>query len=90
MLFPYTYVPHSMEKMQVFVEDIFFEVWCKAPWEEYDIGLFEDIPELREIIQDLHNTEPKGADFFIRGIQPIFAEFSQLNAFDIQRLTYWY
>ena len=31
MLFPYAYVPHSMEKMQEFIDLIFFEVWCKAP-----------------------------------------------------------
>jgi hypothetical protein len=31
MLFAYTYVPHAMEKMQEFIDFIFFEVWCKAP-----------------------------------------------------------
>ena len=90
MLFPYTYVPHSMEKMQEYIDFIFFDVWCKAPGEKYNIALFNNKPELREIIQDLHNTEPKGADFFIKGIQLIFVEFSHLNAFDIQRLKHWY
>ena len=31
MLFAYIYMPHSMEKMQAFIDYIFFEVWCKAP-----------------------------------------------------------
>ena len=63
-------------------------VW--APWQEYDISLFDGKPDLRDILEDLHNTEPKGADFFINGIQFIFKEFSQLNTCDIQRLKYWY
>lgn len=29
MLFQYTYVPHQMEKMQAFIDFIFFEVWCR-------------------------------------------------------------
>jgi len=41
MLFAYTYVPHAMEKMQEFIDFIFFEVWCKAPGVEYGIHLFE-------------------------------------------------
>ena len=28
MLFPYTYVPHSMEKMQEYIDFIFYQVWC--------------------------------------------------------------
>ncbi|MFO7556805.1 MAG: hypothetical protein R6W88_16520 [Desulfobacterales bacterium] len=90
MLFPYLYVPHSMEKMQEYIDFIFHEVWCKAPWQTYDISLFDGKDDLREIIKDLHNTEPKSADFFIKGIQLIFSEFSQLYSFDIQRLKYWY
>ena len=30
MLFSYIYVPHKMEKMQAFIDFIFYEVWCKA------------------------------------------------------------
>lgn len=29
MLFPYIYVPHQMEKMQEFIDFIFYAVWCK-------------------------------------------------------------
>lgn len=90
MLFAYTFVPHTMEKMQSYIEFIFFEVWCQAPWKKYDISLFDGNPELREIIVSLHNTEPKGAEFFIEGIQKVFKEFRALNICDIDRMKKWY
>ncbi|MBI3771790.1 MAG: hypothetical protein HY272_03715 [Gammaproteobacteria bacterium] len=90
MLFPYKYVPHQMEKMQEFIDFIFFEVWCKALWEEYDISLFNSCPELKTMIEGLYHTEPKGADFFIKGIQQIFDQFKVLNYFDLMRMQRWY
>ena len=41
MLFPYKYVPHQMEKMQEFIDFIFYEVWCKACTTDYGIHLYE-------------------------------------------------
>ena len=42
MLFPYTYVPHQMEKMQTFIDFIFHEVWCEAPTSgPFGLNLFD-------------------------------------------------
>ena len=52
MLFPYTYVPHQMEKMQTFIDFIFHEVWCKAPTSgPFGLDLFDANAELREMRQ---------------------------------------
>ena len=90
MLFPYQHVPHSMDKMQEYIDYIFYEVWCQAPWSKYNISLFDGKPELKEIIESFHHTEPKGADFFIKGIQEVFTNFTELNTIDICRFRRWY
>jgi hypothetical protein len=67
MLFPYTYVPHQMEKMQKFIDFIFFEVWCKAPPNiPFGLDLFDAEPELREVMEAFFYSDAQGADFFSR------------------------
>lgn len=86
MLFAYTYVPHAMEKMQEFIDFIFFEVWCKAPSVEYGIHLFEpsDSP-LYKIMSELSRRDladmlKDGAGkWFYESVNKIFIEFSQLS-----------
>lgn len=90
MLFPYQYVSHSMEKMHEYIDYIFYEVWSNAPSLEYDIKLFDHHPHLKEIIEGFHHTEPKGAEFFIKGIQEIFFSFKTLSLTDINQLKVWY
>lgn len=91
MLFPYTYVPHSMEKMQWHINFIFFQVWCKAKGKDYVIEeLFSDNEELCEIITELHFNQLKGADFFLTGLQQIFEDFKTLEDTDIGLLKHWY
>lgn len=91
MLFPYTYVPHAMEKMQDYIDYIFVEVWCKASGNHYDIeDLFAGNNELKEIITELHTSELKGADFFLTGLQLVFEDFKTLSANDISNITHWY
>lgn len=91
MLFPYTYVPHSMDKMQCHINFIFFQVWCKAAGKDYDIDvLFSDNKELCEIIKELHYSQLDGAEFFLTGLQQVFEDFKTLQAQDISRLNAWY
>lgn len=91
MLFPYQYVPHSMEKMQGYIDYIFHEVWCKAPGRDYDIeALFSSHVELKEIITAFHYSDDKGPAFFLTGLQEIFLLFQGLNATQISQLQNWY
>ena len=85
MLFPYTYVPHAMEKMQEFVCFIFDEVWCKAPSIEYGIDLFEPADGLYQIMNELYRRDLAGklkdgaGKLFYESVNEIFNEFKSLT-----------
>ena len=90
MLFPYQYINHRMERMQEFIDYIFYEVWCEAPDRDYDITLFDNNSDLKDIIVVFHYTEPKGAEFFTKGIQEVFLICKTLSSDEICQLRIWY
>lgn len=91
MLFPYVYVPHRMELMKHFLDYIFYEVWCKAPGAgPYDFTLFDDLPELKELMETFHYSDTKGADFFNGHVERIYQIFSKLTNDQIAQLASWY
>lgn len=58
MLFPYIYVTHELEKLQQYIDFIFYEVWCKAPkHKSYGIQLFESNKELFKIMDYLYRRD---------------------------------
>ena len=92
MLFPYKYVPHQMEKMQTFIDFIFYEVWCKAPNEEYGIHLYEAETDLLKVMEELYKRDmagklmDKSADnFFYVAINEIYNEFKTLTDHEIDQ-----
>ena len=91
MLFPYTYVPHQMEKMQAFVDFIFHEVWCKAPASgNYSLDLFAANPELHEVMTAFHYDDSKGAEFFSGHIERIYGLFAVLSEAQIDQFRRGY
>lgn len=91
MLFPYTYVPHQMEKMQTFVDFIFHEVWCKAPTSgPFGLNLFDANVELREVMEAFYYSDAQGADFFCGHVERIYGLFSALTAVQINQFQQWY
>ncbi len=91
MLFPYTYVPHSMEKMQEFVDFIFYEVWCKAPaGQPFGFNLFNAMPDLKEVMEAFHYSDTRGADFFNSYVEKIYGLFATLGDSEIDQLKEWY
>jgi len=91
MLFPYTYVPHSMEKMQDYIDFIFFEVWCKAPGAgPFGLHLFDGNPELKEVVTAFHYSDAQGANFFNGHVQRIHDLFAALPPAHISQLQHWY
>jgi hypothetical protein len=91
MLFPYTYVPHQMEKMQAFVDFIFYEVWCKAPASgPFGLNLFDANSELREVMEAFYYSDAQGADFFYGHVERIYGLFSALAAAQINQFQQWY
>jgi len=91
MLFSYQYVPHPMEKMQEFIDFIFFEVWCKAPeGEPFSLDLFNGNAELKEVIEAFHYSDAKGADFFNGHVERIYDLFAKLTPDQIDEFKQWY
>lgn len=91
MLFAYTYVPHAMEKMQEFIDFIFYEVWCKAPGNgDFRLELFDANAELRELMEVFYYGDTQGGDFFYRNVERIYNLFSPLTPAQIDQLRQWY
>ena len=91
MLFPYAYVPHSMEKMQEYIDFIFYEVWCKAlQGQPFVFDLFRAMPDLKEIMEAFYYSDAKGADFFYGHVERIYGLFVRLIPSEIDQLKAWY
>lgn len=90
MLFAYKYVSHRIEKMQDYIDYIFYELWCKSPFRHYDIELYNGNTELKEIITAFHYSSTKGGDFFVSKIEEVYNIFKTLPADNIEKLKKWY
>jgi uncharacterized Zn-finger protein len=91
MLFPYTYVPHKMEKMQEFIDFIFFEVWCKAPANgDFRFELFGGNAELKDLMEIFYYGDTQGGDFFYRHVERIYSLFAALTEQQIDQFKQWY
>ena len=91
MLFAYTYVPHAMEKMQGFIDFLFFEVWCNAPGNgDFHLELFDGNAELKELMEVFYYGETEGGDFFYGHVERISALFAALTLAQIDQLKGWY
>ncbi len=91
MLFPYAYVPHQMEKMQEFIDFIFYEVWCKAPaGAPFSTDLFIANPDLHDVMLAFQWGDTAGGDFFYSHIERIYGLFAGLNPVQIDQFKLWY
>lgn len=91
MLFPYTYVPHRMERMQRFINFIFYQVWCRARKAgPYGLNLFDANPPLKDVMTSFAFDHTDAGDRFARQVQAIYLSFSQLNYRDIAQFKRWY
>jgi len=93
MLFPYTYVPHQMERMQTFIDFIFHDVWCKAPIGlVFHPDLFEDNPDLKEVMVEF-GFSAQAADrgkVFYKDVKAIYELFASLSPQEIDQFKQWY
>lgn len=93
MLFTYTYIPHQMEKMQAFIDFIFFEVWCKAPVGlEFGPDLFKNNPDLLEVMSffGFAAKAPERGKAFYKDVKAIYSLFAPLSAAEIDQFKQWY
>lgn len=91
MLFPYTYVPHQMERMQRFVNFIFYQVWCRArKTGPYGLNLFDANPPLKDVMTSFAYDHTDAGDRFSSQVQAIYLSFSQLERREIAQFKRWY
>jgi len=93
MLFAYTYVPSKMEKMQDFIDFIFYEVWCKAPIGlDFHPDLFNAKSDLLEIMSGFGFSAkaPEGGKAFYKDVKAIYELFATLSPQEIDQFQRWY
>ena len=91
MLFSYKYVPHQMEKMQTFINFIFYEVWCKAPENGlFRLELFDGDADLKDVMTSFFYGHTTGGDFFYSHVERIYGHFAALGAAQIDQFKQWY
>lgn len=91
MLFPYTYIQHQMEKMQAFIDFIFYEVWCKASGgASFSLDLFDGNADLKEVMTAFFYDHTQGGDFFYGHVERIYGQFAALTPVQVEQLKEWY
>lgn len=82
-----------MEKMQAFIDFIFFKVWCKAPIGlTFSPDLFDKEPDLKEIVSKFGfagNAPVRGKQFY-KDIKANYQLFAVLIPSEIDQLKRWY
>ncbi len=91
MLFPYTYVPHEMEKIQEYLDYIFLQVWSQAPNAGgFDLSLFDNNADLKNLMERFYWSDTQGGDFFYGHVERIYNLFSQLSVQQINDIQACY
>ncbi|SFO40835.1 hypothetical protein SAMN04488519_106144 [Algoriphagus ornithinivorans] len=89
MLFTYKYIKHDIEKLQEFLDFLFYDVWLFADG-EFDAEKLNGNPDLKQIYEDFGNvdydpaTAKKGQKgkseyLFNSSIEKIYAEFAKID-----------
>lgn len=90
MLSPYKYINHNMEKVQKFVDYIFFDVWMKSrPKKEYSFRLYFN-REYKKIIKDLYVSDSETSTEFCTLVEEIFYIISKLDKIKKVKLYKYY
>jgi hypothetical protein len=80
-----------MEKMQSYINFIFYQVWCRARKAgNYRIDLFDSNPALKKIMEEFHFSDTKYAYFFTSHVERIYGLFFALSRDEVSQLKRWY
>jgi hypothetical protein len=96
MIFYYKLIDHDINKMQEFLDFIFYEVWMKAnSHSNFTINLFNANQDFKDIIFDFDNATVTGNQtnwkkLFVTKIKNIFTYCQNLNDDEIKKIKYWY
>ena len=93
MLFSYVFCPHSMDKMQEFIEYIFFHVWCNAtPNKSFELELFKGHAELYTVMENIWKQIDilnKQNEFWDQ-VENIYYAFTRLSLAEINQIKQWF
>lgn len=78
MLFTYKYIKHDIEKLQEFLDFLFYDVWLFADG-EFDVEKLNGNTDLKRIYEDFGNLDLKWGNFFNKSIEQIFGEFAKID-----------
>jgi hypothetical protein len=87
MLFHYKYVPHTIEKLQEYIDHLFLKVWCEADG-EYDIEKLH--PALKEIVLAIYYDDSIKKDHLYGPINEIYDLFLKIKKGRREALKKWY
>jgi hypothetical protein len=88
MLFNYRYVNNSIERLQVYLDHVVKEVWCKAST-AFSLDLLH--PDLKTIVEAISNDDAIEKDHLYGPIKRIYEIFrTQLTADQRQQVSKWY
>ncbi|TAE25548.1 MAG: hypothetical protein EAZ91_18850 [Cytophagales bacterium] len=73
MLFPYQYVSHTVEKLQIYLQHTVFHVWCKADG-PFSIKLLH--PDFRPIVEEISQNKN---DYLLTPIRAIYETCLQMD-----------
>lgn len=94
MLFPYIYIEHNINNLQLWIDFLFINVWCNADKKrDYSFDLFDKCPELKNIIlKEEYKTDPnvREEDYITGPIREIYEEFQKLSLLQKKQLKKWY
>lgn len=99
MIFTYQYIKHDIEKLQEFLDFLFYNVWLVAEG-SFDIEKLNGNQDLKDIYEELGNVDydptstkknqsGKSAYFFNSSIEAIFKEFAKIDD-DVFKLELFY
>jgi hypothetical protein len=78
MLFTYKYIKHDIEKLQGFLDFLFYDVWLVAEG-DFDAEKLNSNPDLKQIYIDFGNADFKWGNFFNSSIEQIYSEFEKIK-----------
>jgi len=80
-----------MEKMQQFLDYIFYKVWCRASVSTpYSFELFNKKYQLKNIIVSFHYDDTKGGDLFNKTIEEVYKIFQTYTKKQKEEVKKWY
>lgn len=80
-----------MEKMQEYIDFIFYKVWCRAPKTgSFKLDLFNGNSEIKKVMIEFKKKRTDGGKFFYEHVNNIYNHFAKLSVAQIEEFKKWY